>query len=318
MSWACHQNEANVKRWNAFRKSHPKWRPDLSHGKDSFVLRSVQLHGMDLSGATLICADIRDAKLDAVSLARARLWDARLDGAQLWDANLNGAELHVAHLVNCSLLHARLNAAKLTGANLTGALLAYADFSNADLGGVIYGRTLLSGRCAGVRITTSYGNAIFKRDVEDQEYIDSLANHWGIWEDWQNYKRRMLMHNAGTIMQGRAWVAKQYRWLLFQTWSRLTDYGRSMSRVLLVSLLIAVLFGVVYDWCDMLHRDEYTPDWGFTAIYYSIVTYTTLGFGDVTPQSKWGQVLVTLEVFLGYLSLGLVVSVLANKVARRA
>ena len=56
----------------------------------------------------------------------------------------------------------------------------------------------------------------------------------------------------------------------------------------------------------------------FTPFYYSIVTYTTLGFGDVTPKHWFGELVVTLEVIFGYLTLGLLVSILANKVARRS
>ena len=58
-------------------------------------------------------------------------------------------------------------------------------------------------------------------------------------------------------------------------------------------------------------------DW-LTPFYYSIVTYTTLGFGDVIPQNKLGQCVVIMEVVAGYLTLGLLVSILANKVARRS
>ena len=58
----------------------------------------------------------------------------------------------------------------------------------------------------------------------------------------------------------------------------------------------------------------------FTSFYYSIVTFTTLGFGDVTPKpdAVWMQVAVTLEVIIGYLMLGGLISILAAKLARRA
>ena len=52
--------------------------------------------------------------------------------------------------------------------------------------------------------------------------------------------------------------------------------------------------------------------------YYSIVTHTTLGFGDVTPKTLTGQVFVTIKVVFGYVTLGLLISILANRVARRS
>jgi hypothetical protein len=90
-----------------------------------------------------------------------------------------------------------------------------------------------------------------------------------------------------------------------------------------LAFAMAVLFGFVFLMADMadhsmLHYDSETPRWWFTAFYYSIVTYTTLGFGDVTPASFDGELWVGAEVLSGYLMLGLLVSILANKVARRA
>ena len=45
------------------------------------------------------------------------------------------------------------------------------------------------------------------------------------------------------------------------------------------------------------------------------VTFTTLGFGDVTPLNRAGEIWVTAEVILGYLMLGLLISIMANKIA---
>ena len=68
----------------------------------------------------------------------------------------------------------------------------------------------------------------------------------------------------------------------------------------------------------MLHYEPHTPDCWLTPFYYSIVTYTTLGFGDVTPASVAGMLVVAAEVICGYVTLGLLIAILANKVARRA
>ena len=68
----------------------------------------------------------------------------------------------------------------------------------------------------------------------------------------------------------------------------------------------------------LAYPDHEALRWWFTPFYFSIVTFTTLGFGDVLPQNKMGQVVVTAEVMLGYVTLGMMLSVLANKVARRA
>lgn len=54
-----------------------------------------------------------------------------------------------------------------------------------------------------------------------------------------------------------------------------------------------------------------------TPYYFSWVTLTTLGYGDVLPASTAAQVVVMLEVFAGYMSLGGLLSIFSNKMARR-
>ena len=58
-------------------------------------------------------------------------------------------------------------------------------------------------------------------------------------------------------------------------------------------------------------------DW-ITMLYYSVVTFTTLGFGDITPKTHIGALLVMVEVVIGYIMLGGLIYILATKLARRA
>ncbi len=52
--------------------------------------------------------------------------------------------------------------------------------------------------------------------------------------------------------------------------------------------------------------------------YYSVVTFTTLGFGDVIPTTQVAAYWVMAEVILGYIMLGGLISIFANKVARQS
>ena len=46
--------------------------------------------------------------------------------------------------------------------------------------------------------------------------------------------------------------------------------------------------------------------------------YTTLGFGDVTANTWLGEIIIISEVIIGYFTLGLLLSILANTIARRS
>ena len=55
-----------------------------------------------------------------------------------------------------------------------------------------------------------------------------------------------------------------------------------------------------------------------TTVYYSVVTFTTLGFGDVVPKTNEAAWWVMAEVIVGYIMLGGLISIFATKIARRS
>ena len=103
--------------------------------------------------------------------------------------------------------------------------------------------------------------------------------------------------------------------ILFFFWWLSADCGRSIFRWASWSIIFALLFGFIYS--NITLEFKSTPN-VFTPFYYSIVTFTTLGFGDVIPTNFWGEFWVTLEVILGYVMLGGLISIFANKIARRS
>ena len=59
-------------------------------------------------------------------------------------------------------------------------------------------------------------------------------------------------------------------------------------------------------------------DWGvhgdsfFAPLYFSVITITTLGYGDITPTTLIGEILSVIEVSIGYCSLGGLLSLFAT------
>jgi hypothetical protein len=156
----------------------------------------------------------------------------------------------------------------------------------------------------GIRIETAYGNDLFKRFAKDRSYIESFKK----------------VHPKAA-----------------KAWRYFTDYGQSIGLVSCWGLLFALCFACSFYLTELVPDFVITyfsnTDFGagpvlsfkggglnspFTYIYFSVVTFTTLGFGDITPTWWFPRLLVILEVILGYCTLGLLISILANKVARRA
>lgn len=134
-------------------------------------------------------------------------------------------------------------------------------------------------------------NPSFKRYVADQQFIhDFKAKHHWFWN-----------------------------WL----WRWSSDYGRSMVLWAFWSVLFALAFGSIYRYvlgdCFTFTSKEVGTDIGFgDFVYYSVVTFTTLGFGDIVPTHLHARIVVMAEVILGYVMLGGLISIFANKLARRS
>jgi len=47
-----------------------------------------------------------------------------------------------------------------------------------------------------------------------------------------------------------------------------------------------------------------------------VVTFATLGFGDIAPACALAQVLVIIEVIMGYVFLGLIITIIARRFGR--
>ena len=145
-------------------------------------------------------------------------------------------------------------------------------------------------------------NPFFKRYVADQQYIRAFN-------------------------QANPVLARLWRWS--------SDYGRSLALWASWSILFVFLFTIAYrfpapswmlswlaDFVPHFHQttDAYSGKpltfWG--CFYFSVVTFTTLGFGDVVGDNAAARFLVTLEVIVGYVMLGGLISIFANKFASRS
>ncbi len=82
-------------------------------------------------------------------------------------------------------------------------------------------------------------------------------------------------------------------------------------------MIIALSLGGLYAAHSAWFKQEVGP---LSPWYFSVITFTTLGFGDLTPKPEcWqAQAWIMAEVVLGYVMLGGLISIFANKLARRS
>ena len=296
-------------------------------------LRGANLSGADLHGVDLVGRDLTGAQLFNADLRGANLQDANLEGAELSAADLEGAVLDGAHcrragfgrsnLNNASMFRTDLEEATLTQATLIGAnlhcvnlshsRLREADLSRADLSEADLRHADLS---LSTTAKTNFSNADLRHARLRMMRHFKSANWIGVDIRDINFAGAYLMRRE-IIDQNFIKEFRSYNWiskLLYYPWMLTCDCGRSMFRWFCCIGVLLVIFTYLYSFVGI----DYGPhETGLSPLYFSVVTMTTLGFGDVVPKTSGGQILAMVEVSTGYIMLGGLLSIFSNKLARR-
>ncbi len=334
--WWTEERTAAVARWieNGTPKGAiPEFVPTREYafpGMPTFVV--CDLRGIDLSRhlGQARTADSPPPSLFGTHLEYANLTATHLEYAKLWYVRLQHARLWWTHLE-----HAELWNSEIWMADFSGAFLREATFNNvrwrSDKGkpppAVLFsGFSYREIRC---------NDPLFERFVRQSAFIMSCRETW--WNPWRFLARflwplrrentEFLYAMGGKYLPstrlGKLAVAMN-KWPppLWLLWKVTCNCGRSFWRWVVACTLIALLFGFVFyafaTWGSAVVQLE-DPEWIerepnlFTYFYFSIVTFTTLGFGDVTPTRLLGEILVTIEVILGYVGLGGLISIFTTK-----
>lgn len=315
---------------------------------DQPTLRDASLAGLDLSHldfskrdlstADLSAANLSHANLSHANLSRAQLCDAVLYGADLCGAELIGANAQGANFTSCDASRAGFGATNLAGTSFFEATLADASFSQACLAGADL-------RCANMRGARLHACDLEKVDASSADLrnaelddsrvaeasFDGADLREGRMKGVSGFERASFLDTdiretdfRGAYAIRRRIIDENYlhefrstsrraEWL-YKLWWVTSDCGRSFWRWGAWTGLMVAVFAAAYAFVQIDYGDYETP---ISPLYFSVVTLTTLGFGDVLPMSMAAQMLAMFEVTVGYVALGGLLSILANKMGRR-
>lgn len=258
--------------------------------------RSVpDLRGLDLALLPPDCRRINTNGGDVTDL-ELNMAFFHLEGARLTDLDLSGA-----NLTRANLQKATLRRTKFKGANLTKAHLEDADLRDSVLDGCLLGH---------IRYTEDSfwwrGTVLMETHLNTAQYVDPVLERCA--------RDQYYLY----VLKYRNRYNKLFR-IFFFLWWVTCNYGRSAWMWAGWSIGLVLAFAQLY---YMLGKESFqNPHLGWnmqTTIYYSVVTFTTLGFGDIAPKTQGAAWCVTGEVILGYIMLGGLISILATKIAQRS
>lgn len=119
--------------------------------------------------------------------------------------------------------------------------------------------------------------------------------------------------------EARKTLSKGIKLWLIQLWDATSLYGTSASRWFYWLIGFVLFFSVAYEILHAQNLIAQEQSWvtGITGVYYTLVTTSTLGYGEFVPSHVFSQILVILNIILGYVLLGLGLTILGRKTLRR-
>ncbi len=308
-------------------------------------LKKTSLYGVNLQGANLEEGNLQSADLNQAELQNANLAGAKLQNALLYLANLQNANLGEAELQKAFLREAKLQKtllgrtnfqnADLSDAKLQEAYLGGTNFQNADLEGVeLNGAFLYAVELDGAKRLTwkqlrkrENGKWVGKARVGEENkrnwhgardayrLLKNYFHQQGRYDDEAkaHYREKLMAQRA-------AWKDRKFgSWFVLLLLNTLAGFGEKLWRTVVGAFATILIFSSIYWLAGKLVTNGGEPITKFWhCLYFSVVTFATLGFGDISPalHSTGTQVAAVIEVILGYVFLGMLITIIARKFGR--
>ncbi len=315
---------------------------DLS---DAILPADASFDRADLSSADFVNSDFTgDEDASQASFERADLSGANLSRAVLVGASFEGARLSRAHLLDANLVGTALYGALLGDARINRKTQFWPETETNGWRQLLCSPTEpVLRRSSLQRLKTGARGGTLPYCVYDPRYphsnedvasdcavtseadaVEKAAETYGTLESVA--RENSLSRLASQCFLGRKDIQlRKYRreanWQMVCRSivpSVVARYGESPWRVLGTGTLTVVLCGLAYWAFDLIEQigGESGSISLFDGLYFSALTFTTLGYGDFRPTTRGGQVLAVAETASGVILLAILVFVFGRRATR--
>jgi len=244
----------------------------------------------------------------------------QLHNADCYHSDFNHAHCFKLDLSGSSLMKADFSFANLHCANLTGCNLLGTNFKGAKLEHVIWGDYALQEQQANNAKSIDEKLDLYQQAEEVYRNLRLVSEKQGLFEV------------AGTFFQREMVMRRKQMplWSINRIISKIVDmfcgYGELPMRVVAFTWSVLITFTFLFFFSGLVFNGEviaYNAQASFSenveeflsCAYFSIVTFTTLGYGDITPTGL-SRVLAAIEALFGSFTLALFVVVFVKKMTR--
>ena len=265
--------------------------------KEGHSLAGINLKFADMSQAKLVNADLSNSDLTRADFSGASLYGVNLEGSNLFKTNFEEANLKSANLINCDLLGA--------------------DFTNTKLNNVDWGKDYK------VINEIEAEKAVASGDHEkaNEKYNEAEDIYRALKISMQS---QTLGDDVGKMFLREMIVKRKQmpKYSPLRIVSKIahitTGYGENLGNILysVIAVLVACALiygidGVVYQdrnlsfFADDIQEYGYLRTFG-NLFYFSVVVFSTVGFGEITPLGLLNKTVMIFEGMTG----GLILSIL--------
>lgn len=160
--------------------------------------------------------------------------------------------------------------------------------------------------------------ALIRAEAAHRNLKESYKNEGDYGTAGEFFIREMSLRRRVALMD------REYGyWVMSNLIAGLCGYGERPTRVIFWWFAFTFTFALVYfaghliEYSDGVSEIDYSTLGGLlTCIYFSVVTFTTLGFGDISPVTDAGRAVASVEAFTGAFMIALFVLVFGRKMIR--
>ena len=110
-----------------------------------------------------------------------------------------------------------------------------------------------------------------------------------------------------------------HKWLWSCFLNGIFGYGEQPGKVIISAISIILIFAFLFmgSGISNVGIEQITSNNFFDCMYFSTITFTTLGYGDFRPLEGWGRILAGSEAFIGAFMMALFVYTFARRTGGR-
>ena len=274
-------------------------------------LESLNSKNENLSNSNLSNANLQDINLVNCNIQNSDFSKANLENASLYGANLKGSNLFKANFKNANLNDSNLENCNLLGIN----------FENTKLRNVNWGQNYKV--INEIEAEIAYKNKDYKLAKEKYKEAEDIYRAIKI-----SMQSQTLGEETGQFFI-REMIGKRKQFKKFSA-ARIgskiieitTGYGEKLSNIIFTVIGIIIICMLLYGIEGISYQDKiigfFSNDFNILStlgnlFYFSVVVYSTVGFGEMVPIGPLGKSVMIFEGIIGGLVLAILIIALYKK-----